>query len=153
MSLPLFPSGLTLVALVLALAMAVSCAAEPKPGAVDPLAALQGNWVLAELDGAAVPNLGEGLAKPGLTIAEEGRLSGFAGVNRFAGVLDTEALARGQFESSPLASTKMAGPPAAMEFEQRFLKAVEDADGYRWEGTALLLTRGSTTLARLTRAT
>jgi|Tabmets5t2r1_1033131.scaffolds.fasta_scaffold01094_5 heat shock protein HslJ len=65
-------------------------------------------WVLAGGEGQAL-------------VFEDGRIAGFGGVNRYAGeyTLEGEELRLG-----PLAVTRMAGPPEAMESERRYLDAL-----------------------------
>ena len=68
---------------------------------------------------------------PSFTLAD-GKVSGHLAVNSFNG---TYELSGNNISFSPLASTKMAGPPEAMEQETRFLTAfgaaalVEVVDG------------------------
>jgi lactoylglutathione lyase len=54
-------------------------------------------------------------------VFEDGRIAGFGGVNRYAGeyTLEGEELTLG-----PLAVTRMAGPPEAVESERRYLDAL-----------------------------
>ena len=84
---------------------------------------LQGVWLLQEINGASVP---PGVKTPSLTIAADGSVSGFGGVNRIMGKLAAE----GDKLFGPLAGTMMAGPPAAMKLEadlHRALGAVTSA--------------------------
>ena len=99
---------------------------------------------VAEIGG--VPTLGSPVAD--LTFAEDGRVSGCATVNRLMGsyVVEGDTLTCG-----PLAGTMMAGPPEAMDQEQRLHRAlgvaltvVADGSGDRIElctddGVALVL--------------
>lgn len=141
----LLPLGLLgLLGLGSALAAAGCAAPSPTAAAGDPA----GTWTLVELGGEAVAAPGRA---PSLTIDADGGLSGFAGVNRFHGELDAERLRAGAFAAGPLAATRMAGPPEAMELETRFLRALGEADGMRVEGEALVLTRDGHTLLRLRR--
>jgi len=50
------------------------------------------------------------------------RVAGLATINRFMGQLGDDRV------FGPLATTMMAGPPAMMEQEQRFLRLLGDAD-------------------------
>ena len=83
-----------------------------------------------------------GIDPPTLAVAD-GQVSGFAGVNRLAGRLAGE----GELLFGPLATTRMAGPPPAMELETRYLAALQQATGWRIEDGRLLLQVGGETLA------
>jgi heat shock protein HslJ len=102
---------------------------------------LIGTWNLTTLDGASVADmLGPDMKAPNLEFAEDGRVSGFAGVNRVMSSVDLGALKRGEFALSPAATTMMAGPEAAMDLEQKFLSALHRATGIRIDGNRLDLT-------------
>jgi heat shock protein HslJ len=114
----------------------------------EPAETPTGTWTLVELDGAA-PAGGE--RAPELVIAPDGALSGFAGVNRFSGRLEPEALAGGHIVTGPLAATRMAGPEPAMLLEARILALLgEPLEWRRSEDELTLLLRGAT-VARLRR--
>ncbi|MFC6154231.1 META domain-containing protein [Nocardioides yefusunii] len=94
--------------------------------------ALEGNWVLVEFDEADLP------AAPGVTTTitlEGGKMTGNGGVNTLNGTYD--APEDGKVSFSPVASTKMAGEPAAQAQEERFLSElakvvnfeIDDEDG------------------------
>ncbi len=63
-----------------------------------------------------------------LAISEEGRVSGNASVNRYSGPIKLED---GVMEIGPFMSTRMAGPPEAMETENEFLEALSAAQNIR----------------------
>ena len=67
----------------------------------------------------------------------EGKASGNAGVNTFTG--SYEAPEDGALTFGPLATTMMAGPDAAMQQEQAFLKALADTKKFTTEDGALVL--------------
>jgi heat shock protein HslJ len=111
----------------------------------DVIAALVGrSFRVAEIGG--VPTLDAPVAD--LTFGDDGRITGCATVNRLMGsyALDGDTLACG-----PLAGTLMAGPPEAMDQEQRLhgalvgtLTVMADGSGERIElrtddGVALVL--------------
>jgi len=99
-----------------------------------------GDWLLTLIGGPRGEDLAAGGGKPpSLHIAEDGRVSGFSGVNRFAGTTEIAALREGKLALTPLAVTRMAGPPAAMDLENRFLTALEQARSFRIDGDALRL--------------
>ena len=101
---------------------------------------LYGDWLLTRIGGPGGEEIAAESSKPpSLTIAEDGRVTGFSGVNRYAGTTDPAALREGKLALTPLASTRMAGPPAAMDLERRFLAAFEQAKSCRIDGGALLL--------------
>ena len=105
-----------------AMIAAGGCAADSK----HPSDAAQGRWELTRL---GETPMHEGMQAP--TLVVEGRsVSGFAGVNRFTGSLAAE----GPFLFEPLATTRMAGPPPAMELETLYLAALQQATG--WEATS-----------------
>lgn len=80
-----------------------------------------------------------------LEIDGEGQVGGYAGVNRFMGRLAGEADAL----FSPLATTRRAGPPEAMELERNYLQALAGCDSYAIDGTSLTLMRADQPLIRL----
>ena len=131
-----------LAALVLCLAPACRTQASLPPGEVPPW----GTWTFEELEGADLSAL---TRAPELTLASDGSMNGFAGVNRFSGELDAGALRRGRIATTPLVMTRMAGPPAAMDAETLVLRLLaEPLEWQRAEGT-LVLERDGASLARL----
>ena len=103
------------------------------------------SWGLVELGGEpATP--GAGGKEPLLSFTEDGKVSGFAGCNRFTGSFqgDDEALS-----FSPLASTRMACAEG-MEQENHFLAMLADVERYSIRGNDLALYGGGEpTIARL----
>ena len=122
--------ALNLAIALLALTMAVSGCT---PDAPDSSAVQQRTWVLQSLAGASVPEPAEGAATAELTL-ENGKVNGNGGVNILTGtyVLDGDALSFGS-----LASTKMAGPPEAMDQETQFLSALAAAAKVAVDGDTL----------------
>lgn len=108
-----------------------------------------GRWTVVELEGA---ELGETGRAPEITIGEDGALSGFAGVNRFSGRAEPEALRAGGLVVGPLAATRMAGPPAAMAVEARLLETLTMALAWRRAGEELTLEAGGRIVVRLREA-
>lgn len=97
-----------------------------------PEALLIGDWVLVAIDDEPIP---DGKGSPTLNVVP-GAITGFAGVNRYqsAPARDLATL------FGPLATTRMAGPPAAMELESRFLAALGAAtDAYVLEENQVLV--------------
>lgn len=146
------PSTILALAPLLVLLLASSCASGDKTPHDAPPQGIAGAWVLEELPGSPLLDLAAGEATPSLSIDSDGALSGFAGVNRFTGRFDAAALAEGRLSAGPLASTRMAGPPAAAAVEDAFLAALTGADGYRCDGATLVLTEDGRAVARLGRS-
>lgn len=93
---------------------------------------LEGSWTLETLGGAK--------SDPAVVTQlnmNEGQASGNAGVNTFTG--SYEAPEDGTLTFGPLATTMMAGPDAAMQQEQAFLKALADTKTFTTEDGALVL--------------
>jgi len=105
----------------------------------------EGTWRLVELPGIDVAQLSRA---PELVIGADGTLSGFAGVNRFSGRTDAEALAEGRIAAGPMTATRMAGPPEAMSVEARFLALFDAVLEWRRIGQALELVRNGEVRAR-----
>ena len=99
------------------------------PGAPSPQP--EGPWELTRLGDIEMHS---GMPRPTLVVADGG-VSGFAGVNQFNGSLAAE----GPFLFTPLATTRMAGPPPAMELETRYLAALQQATAWKVEGDGLVL--------------
>ena len=93
---------------------------------------LEGSWTLETLGGAK--------SDPAVVSQlnmNEGKASGNAGVNTFTG--SYEAPEDGTLTFGPLATTMMAGPDAAMQQEQAFLKALADTRKFTTEDGGLVL--------------
>ena len=71
-----------------------------------------------------------------ITFAEDGKVHGLAGCNRYSGALDAEG---GRVRMGPLIATRMACAPPLMDQEQRFVDALERGLRFRREGAFLLL--------------
>ena len=108
-----------------------------------------GTWRVVGLEGAELGSLPRA---PEITLGADGALSGFAGVNRFSGRAEPEALHAGQLRTGPLAATRMAGPPAAMAVEARLFALLATALDWRREGAELTLRAEGRTLVRLQEA-
>jgi heat shock protein HslJ len=121
----------------------------------DPIQKLAGEWVLSKLQGQdAAAMLPAGARLPSLDFAADGKVSGFGGVNRLASSLDPARLAQGKFSIGNMISTKMAGPPEAMNMENRFTSLLGQADGFRFTdgGKGLSLTQGGSSILDFVRA-
>lgn len=99
-------------------------------------ASIVGTWVARDVQGLTfTPDE----RRPDMTVGADGRVHGFAGVNRYATTLDMGALSDGEFRVSPIAATKMAGPPEAMRVEMKFLEALSAARRAGVKGQTLTL--------------
>ncbi|HEX6884857.1 MAG TPA: META domain-containing protein [Planctomycetota bacterium] len=132
---------LLLLGLLSACLLAPACRA---PGA-DAGAPPTGSWRLVELAGSDLATLARA---PELVIEADGKLSGFAGVNRFSGRAVPESLEQGELLAGPLAVTRMAGEPQAMEVEQRFLELLGTRLQWRRRGGELEWLAGGDVRAR-----
>ncbi len=130
--------------------LAASCAAFMDAPVEDPLSELVGTWSLAALGGEPVNEAGDPDLQ--LTISPDGDVSGFSGVNRFTSRLDLDSLYAGRMEFAPIASTRMAGPPEAMELESRFLRALQLGGYFNLLDGGLYLMRDDISSVRLVRA-
>ncbi|MBS0189447.1 MAG: META domain-containing protein [Planctomycetes bacterium] len=136
---------------VVTLVMA-ACQSAPTGGMKNPLDALIGSWTLDSLNGKSFAQLVPADApanKPTMDIGQDGKVSGFAGVNRWMSSLDVASLAKGDFKLSPAGSTMMAGPEYAMKLEREFLDALQKARNFKLDGSKLTLTDGANQIMQL----
>ena len=135
---------LPLVCLLAALWAGACSSSEPAPEPA-PAPRLFATWDLVELHGQPRRFQGE---VPSLVLSPDGKLAGFAGVNRYTGQADRAALDEGRFETGPLALTRMAGSAEDMAFERRFLGALEAATHCEVVDGQFVLSAGGAALAR-----
>lgn len=93
-------------------------------------------WKIVEVGGKPV-DVSETMREPQLVLSgQDGQFAGSGGVNRLMGgyTLQDQALT-----FSPVASTLMAGPPAAMQQEQAIVAALAKVRGYHIAGDHLAL--------------
>jgi heat shock protein HslJ len=102
------------VGALLSLLTLAGCASPPPLNTAPP----SGEWVLESLDG----SVDAGLQRPTITFSE-GRISGFAGCNRYFGQRAAEPGEASYF--SGIGATKMACVGPAMDLEQRYLAGLE----------------------------
>lgn len=114
-------AGLLLL-LALGAGAALPLSAQDTPPAAP--ASLEGEWLAEDIGGGGVLDR----LQTTLLLAPDGSVSGFGGCNRYRGTVRLEA---GRIRFGPLAATRMACTPAAMEQEHRFLAALEKATGFR----------------------
>ena len=118
----------------------------------EALKMLSGDWVLKQLGGKDVASmLGQNGRPPTMSFANDGRVSGFSGVNRYTSTIDVDRLAKNGFKLDGIASTRMAGPPEAMDLESKFTQALQEATGFKLDGSNLNLTKGTETLLKFAR--
>jgi len=102
---------------------------------------IDGSWVLTSL---VVGGGGVDLAGVTVTLdATDDHISGRGGVNRYMGAVPTGG---GTITFGPLATTLMAGPPAAMEVERTYLQALQGTFSVERTTTDLVLRRDDTML-------
>jgi heat shock protein HslJ len=100
---------------------------------------LVGRWLVQDINGADVLDG----AQPTLDFGEDGSLSGSSGLNRMRGrysVIDAE------LRTSPVMTTRMAGPPAVMNQERRLVEALEAGGPITEDGPFLNIGTPPTTL-------
>lgn len=91
-------------------------------------ASLEGTaWALVRLQGEALV-LPQGTRRPFLSFTEDGRVHGFSGVNRLSG---QPRIAGQSITFGNVVSTRMAGLPAAMTLELRFIETLRVTTGWR----------------------
>ncbi len=81
------------------------------------------SWLAEDIMGAGVVDRAQSTLQP----LAEGRVAGSSGCNRFTGM---GVLAGGKVEIGTLATTRMACPPAIMDQEAKYLKALAAARRY-----------------------
>lgn len=99
-------------------------------------------WRLVELEGRAIQPQG----RPTVEFAEDGALSGKAGVNAFFGTYTRDG--EEGLALANLGSTRKAGPPELMEQETRMLSSLAAIDSWRVVGESLELRREGHVLLR-----
>jgi len=90
-------------------------------------------WTLARFDEQPLPDG----ARPPMIAFDVTRVSGFGGCNHYAGPVEERT--PGAIAVGPLAATKMACPPPAMDVEARYLAALAVVSRYTFVGGRLLL--------------
>ena len=94
------------------------------------------SWVVQELGGVVTSD-----PKPHLDFGDDGRVSGTTGVNRLMGRYE---VADGMLTVADAATTRMAGPPEAMEQEQRLLALLDAPQAFVVTGDRLEVGDGET---------
>ena len=88
-------------------------------------------WQVVSIDDASVTE-----PAPTVALDPDGTVSGTTGVNRYRG---TYELAESLLEIGPLMTTRMAGPPDAMDVETHFLAILGEPVAVRWDYSTLVL--------------
>lgn len=142
--------SITLAALAL---FATACANGPTgdPAAAAPESASPvGSWTLTKIEDENY-DLPTGTRTPTLTIGADGAISGIAGINRYNGKTNADAMMQGDWNTGGMIMTKMAGEPEAMTFEQRFIAMLQRADAISATKRTLDLMVGERELLRFSR--
>ncbi len=111
--------------------------------------ALEGTvWVLQTLGGEPAPTGASGRPVDFQLLAEEGRVGGFSGCNRYTGSYGRDGVSA---QGSPLSFGPLAGTMMACEeggeLEQRYLKALAAVTAFRLDGDGLALLAGDDVVA------
>jgi len=145
------PSRVLAVLVMWPVLVAAGCAsregASSGANETPPLAKLAGvTWTLVSLNGQPVP---QGMRIP-TAMFDGARLAGLGGCNRYSGQIQEQA--PGTIAIGPLASTKMACPPPAMDVEGRYFAILDKVTQYRLAGSRLVLSgpSGELTFERAT---
>ena len=125
-------SRMTLFAAVVVALVTLLSGCGDSDDSADAPTQLEGSWKLETLGGAKTDP-----AVVSELNMNEGKASGNSGVNTFTG--SYEAPDDGTLTFGPLATTMMAGPDAAMQQEQAFLKALADTRKFTTEDGGLVL--------------
>jgi heat shock protein HslJ len=112
---------------------------------VDALTALTGSqWNLTSLAGQAL-KLPDGVKTPFLSLAKDGKLSGFGGCNQLMGSMKLEGTA---LSFPGLGGTKMFCE-GAQPTENAFMSALRSTNSFKLDGDKLMLLEGAHELATL----
>lgn len=109
-----------------------------------------GSWSLTKIEDENY-DLPSGARTPTLTIAADGAIGGQAGINRYNGKTNADAMMQGDWDAGGIVTTKMAGEIEAMTFEQRFIAMLQRADSISATTRTLDLMVGERELLRFSR--
>ncbi|MDH4140064.1 MAG: META domain-containing protein [Coriobacteriia bacterium] len=114
--------------------------------AVTDPAELEGTWVLESYAEGVEQTDVDPAVNSEITF-DNGQVTGSGGVNTFSGTYEADD---GRLQFGPLASTLMAGEPAAMEQESGFFSALEATESFEvFEGKLVLSGKNNDTAAIL----
>lgn len=102
-------------------------APEEKPG-LNPLA---GKWLVEDIAGRGVVDS----AQTTIEFVDDGKVAGSTSVNRYSGSVTIDG---NKIQLGRMMSTRRAGPPALMDQEAKFLRAMEQVKTFRIAETGLL---------------
>lgn len=102
-----------------------------------------GRWLVESVGGQPV------ISDPSVELGADGRITGRTGLNRMMGSFE---VVDGVLRCSPLATTRMAGPPELMDQENRLLAALAEPAPIELDDARLVLGAGDHELT-LVRAT
>lgn len=119
---------------VLPAAMAFMLSAAAPGLAAEVPKTLQGRFLAEDIGGGGVIDR----LQTTLEFSADGRFFGHGGCNRYTG--SVKAVGRGRLILGPAASTRMACPPASMDQEAKFFKALDKVRGYIWDAKRRKLT-------------
>ena len=95
------------------------------------------SWVLISLEGIPLAPSTDEAALLSLDFSSDAKeVTGFSGVNRFAGRYDQDGSA---LQFGPLALTRRIGPPDRQELELRYTRILSGVSGWRQNGNTLQL--------------
>lgn len=142
-------TSITLLPIILA-----ACESGPKASTTPPSPeSLYNDWTLATLAGNSVSELvPQGARLPSLSIARDGKVSGYTSINALGSSLDQTALTNGRFALGPIMTTRRAGAPQLMAVESLFVDSLRKADTYAVAGNTLTLSQGPEELMTMTGA-
>lgn len=118
---------------VCTLLLITACVSTPSPDAMKQVAE-RNRWELAHWGDRVIPSADEG--QPVVLAFQEGRVTGYAGCNRYAAAVSFGPKT-GQVAVSHGITTRMACEPRRMKFEAAFIKAFEASRRYRLDGESL----------------
>jgi heat shock protein HslJ len=143
------PHRLNYLPLAAMIALAAGCAATAdagKPADAAPQASLTNTyWKLTELGGAPVAMAPGQEREVRITLADDGKVSGFTGCNR---VMGGYSVAGATLRFTQLAGTRMACPPPLMRLESAVLAGLDSVTGFQVDGEHLLLLKDGAPVAR-----
>lgn len=142
--------SITLAALALITTACANGPTIPQPAAPDDVASPVGSWTLTKIEDENY-DLPTGARTPTLTIAADGAIGGQAGINRYNGKTNADAMMQGNWDAGSIVTTKMAGEPEAMTFEQHFIAMLQRADSISATKRTLDLMVGERELLRFSR--
>jgi len=114
----------------------------------DPGELANTRWYPDSVMGETFPVI-RGARRPFVEFRSTTEVTGYGGVNNFRGKYSAKD---GKCDIGPLMATLMAGPPDVSRREAAFMKALDDATGYRIMGNTLSLSNASGVIGTLTRA-